>query len=92
MKIMFYVILALVCGIGVLFLVVKHLSGEIKLLKTQLETSEKEKDSYARQVQRLTSTAGIIAANEREANEKIDEIYSGDAVDNALSGLSKHKN
>ena len=92
MKIMFYVILALVCVIGVLFLVVKHLSGEIKLLKTQLETSEKEKDSYARQVQRLTSAAEIIAANERKANEKIDEIYSGDAVDNALSGLSKHKN
>lgn len=92
MKIMFYVILALVCGIGVLFLVVKHLRGEIRLLKNQLETSEKEKDSYARQVQRLTSAAKMVAANEREANEKIDEIYSGDAVDNALSGLSKHKN
>lgn len=92
MKIMLWVILALVCVAGVLLLLVKHLRGEIRLLKNQLETSEKEKDSYARQVQRLTSAAEIIAANEREANEKIDEVYSGDAVDNALGGLSKHKN
>lgn len=92
MKAMLYVTIVLVSLIGVLLLVIRNLKNEIKLIKTQLATSEKEKDCYANQVQRLTSAAEITAENEKEANEKIDEVYSGDAVDNALSGLSKHKN
>lgn len=90
MKIMICVMLLLFVAVAILLLVVKHLRGEIRLIKAQLEASEKEKVIYAKQVQRLSSSAEIIAANEKEANEKIDEIYSGDAVDNALSGLSKH--
>lgn len=92
MKAMLHVTIALVSLIGVLLLVIRNLKNEIKLIKTQLATSKKEKDGYAKQVQRLMSAAEITAENEKEANEKIDEVYSGDAVDNALSGLSKHKN
>lgn len=91
MKAMLHVTIALVSLIGVLLLVIRNLKNEIKLIKTQLATSENEKDGYAKQVQRLTSAAEITTENEKEANEKIDEVYSGDAVDNALSGLSKHK-
>lgn len=92
MKAMLHVTIALVSLIGVLLLVIRNLKNEIKLIKTQLATSEKEKDGFAKQVQRLTNAAEITTANEKEANEKIDEVYSGDAVDNALSGLSKPKN
>lgn len=91
MKAMLHVTIVLVSLIGVLLLVIRNLKNEIKLIKTQLATSEKEKDGFAKQVQRLTNAAEITTANEKEANEKIDEVYSGDAVDNALSGLSKHK-
>lgn len=91
MKAMLHVTIALVSLIGVLLLVIRNLKNEIKLIKTQLATSEKEKDGFAKQVQRLTNAAEITTENEKEANEKIDEVYSGDAVDNALSGLSKHK-
>ena len=92
MKILPYVIVLVSGLITALFLVIRNLKAEMRVLKAQLETSEKEKDGYAKQVQRLTSAAEITAENEKEANEKIDEVYSGDAVDNALSGLSKHKN
>ena len=92
MNIMAYVILALLGVIIALFLVAKNLRNELKLTKVQLETSEKEKNNYAKQVQRLMSAAEIMAKNEKEANEKVDELYSGDAVDNAINGLSKHKN
>lgn len=92
MKILPYVIVLVSGLITVLFLVIRNLKAEIRVLKAQLETSEKEKDGFAKQVQRLTNAAEITTANEKEANEKIDEVYSGDAVDNALSGLSKHKN
>lgn len=92
MKILPYVIVLVSGLITALFLVIQNLKAEMRVLKAQLETSEKEKDGFAKQVQRLTSAAEIMAENEKEANEKIDEVYSGDAVDNALSGLSKHKN
>ncbi len=92
MKFLIYGLLILFGVVIFLCMVIRNLKNEMKLMKTQLATSEKEKDGYAKQVQRLTSAAEITAENEKEANEKIDEVYSGDAVDNALSGLSKHKN
>lgn len=92
MKILIYAVLILFGVVIFLCMVIRNLKNEMKLMKTQLATSENEKDGYAKQVQRLTSAAEITAENEKEANEKIDEVYSGDAVDNALSGLSKHKN
>lgn len=92
MTAMLHVTIALVILIGVLLLVIRNLKSELKLVRAQLATTEKEKDGYAKLVQRLMSAAEITAENEKEANEKIDEVYSGDAVDNALSGLSKHKN
>ena len=92
MKFLIYGLLILVGVLIFLCVIIRNLKNELKLVKTQLATTEKEKDGYAKQVQRLTSAAEITVANENEANEKIDEVYSGDAVDNALSGLSKHKN
>lgn len=89
MKILGYVIAAL---IGVIVFLLQRLSvrrNELKLLKCQLETAEKEKDGYARQVQRLTSAAEIVSENRKEADEKIEELHSGDAVSNALDELRK---
>ena len=44
MKIMICVMLLLFVVVAILLLVVKHLRGEIRLIKAQLEASEKEKD------------------------------------------------
>ena len=55
MKVMFFVIIALGGASFCLLMVLRHLKAEVKLLKCQLEASEKEKTAYARQVQRLTS-------------------------------------
>lgn len=92
MKVMFFVIIALGGASFCLLMVLRHLKAEVKLLKCQLEASEKEKTAYARQVQRLTSAAGIASKNRREADEKIEELHSGDVVGNALDGLRKPKN
>lgn len=92
MKVMFFVIIALGGASFCLLMVLRHLKAEVKLLKCQLEASEKEKSAYARQVQRLTSAADITSKNRREADEKIEELHSGDVLGNALDGLHKHKN
>ena len=57
MKILPYVIVLVSGLITALFLVIRNLKAEMRVLKAQLETSEKEKDGYAKQVQRLTSAA-----------------------------------
>lgn len=72
-------------------LVIRNLRNELKLTKCQLATAEKERDGYAKQVQRLTNAAEITGANRKEADEKIRDLYSGDAVDNALKHLSKQQ-
>lgn len=92
MKAMLHVTIALVSLIGVLLLVIRNLKNEIKLIKTQLATSEKEKDGYAEQVQRLTSAGEITAEVRKKADEKNAKLHSGDAVDNAIKQLSKSKN
>lgn len=91
MKAMLHVTIALVSLIGVLLLVIRNLKNEIKLIKTQLATSETEKDGYAKQVQRLTSAAEITAEIRKECEEKNATLYSGDPVDNAIEQLSKSK-
>lgn len=88
---MFFVIIALGGASFCLLMVLRHLKAEVKLLKCQLEASEKEKTAYARQVQRLTSAGEITSKNRRKADEKIEELHSGDALGNALDGLRKHK-
>ena len=92
MKVMFFVIIALVGASFCLLMVLKHLKAEVKLLKCQLEASEKEKSAYARQVQRLTSAGEITAEVRKKADEKNAKLHSGDAVDNAIKQLSKSKN
>lgn len=81
--------LLLICTLA---LVIRNLRNGLMLTKYQLATAEKERDGYAKQVQRLTNASEITNANRKEADEKIDNLHNGDAVDNALSELSKHKN
>ena len=85
--------LALFAGIiAVLLFVVRNLRNEIKLTKAQLAASEKARDEYAKQVQRLTSAGEITAEVRKKADEKNAKLHSGDAVDNAIKQLSKSKN
>lgn len=75
--------------IAILLLVIKHLKTELRVLKCQLEATEKAKDEYAAQAARLSNAADIVAKNRKEANEKISALDGGDAVDNAINELSK---
>lgn len=75
--------------IAILLLVIKHLKTELRVLKCQLEATEKAKDEYASQAARLSNAADIVAKNRKEANEKISALDGGDAVDNAINELSK---
>ena len=77
--------------IFVLGLVVRHLYSELRVLKCKLDATEKAKNEYAAQAARLASAVDVMKKNKDEANEKINALDSGDAVDNAIGVLSKLK-
>lgn len=92
MKFLGCALLVLLAALAVLILVLRNLRNEMKLTKAQLAASEKARDEYARQVQRLTSAGEITAEVRKKADEKNAKLHSGDAVDNAIKQLSKSKN
>jgi len=77
--------------IFVLGLVIRHLNSELRVLKCKQEATEKAKNEYAAQAARLTNAVDVLKKNKDEANEKINALDSGDAVDNAIGVLSKRK-
>lgn len=92
MKILIYAVLILLGAVILLCVIIRNLKSELKLVRAQLATTEKEKTFYARQVQRLTSAGEITAEVRKKADEKNAKLHSGDAVDNAIKQLSKSKN
>lgn len=92
MKILIYAVLILLGAVIFLCVIIRNLKSELKLVRAQLATTEKEKDGYAKQVQRLTSAGEITAEVRKKADEKNAKLHSGDAVDNAIKQLSKSKN
>lgn len=92
-RIAFWVML-LVCIVlaAVLGAVISHLKVDVRLLKVQLDTVEKEKQMYAERAAMLSNARSAVSKNRKEADEKVNELHSGDAVDNALGGLSHSKN
>ena len=64
--------------------------------KAKLSASEMKKNEYEREIKTLKDINSqlreemlIISENRRKADEKISELHSGDAVANAINGLSK---
>ena len=91
MKILIYAVLILLGAVILLCVIIRNLKSELKLVRAQLATTEKEKDGYAKQVQRLMSAAEITSEIRKECEEKNATLYSGDPVDNAIEQLSKSK-
>lgn len=87
---------AIVGGILVLFitvclLVIKRQTRTIKTLRAENVALEMEKASLDGELKRLSKAEKIKSKNRRESDEKIEYLHSGDAVDNAILGLSNVK-
>ena len=81
----------LALSITVCILVIKRQSRTIKTLKAENVALEMEKASLNGEVERLSKAEKIKSKNRRESDEKIEYLHSGDAVDNAILGLSNDK-
>ena len=77
--------------IAALAVTVKIMASELRGLKDRLSNAEAAKSEWKAQAERLESAIDIMKKNKDEANEKINALDSGDAVDNAVGVLSKPK-
>ena len=77
--------------IAALAVTVKIMASELRGLKNRLLNAEAAKNEWKTQAERLERAIDIMKKNKEEANEKINALDSGDAVDNAIGVLSKPK-
>ena len=81
----------LLAAVAALAFIVKVLRDKKKDLESRLKEAEAAKEKWKAQSERLAGTIDELAKNRSEANERIDNLYGGDAVDNAIGVLSKPK-
>ena len=79
----------LITFIFVLYLLYQHTAT--KLSDSEMKNNEYEHTIVSLEAEnaKLTSTLGIISKNRRKADEEINKLHNGDAVDNAIKHLSK---
>lgn len=82
------VILILLFGLHLVFCLYK--AEKKKLQKAEKINEEVVKTNHAlmEQIKLLQTESSVKTKNRNKANEKIDELHKGDAVDNALNSLS----
>lgn len=81
----------LALSVVVCVLVIRKQTRTIKTLRAENVALEMEKASLDGEFKRLSKAEKIKSKNRRESDEKIEYLHSGDAVDNAILGLSNDK-
>lgn len=66
-------------------------AGRQKKTKEALGKATEQLKEAALQQAKLESTISILQQNRKEADEKVDDLHSGDSLGNALSELHKPK-
>lgn len=72
------------------FIINLCLSSKNKKLKSDIKRREEAYEGAVRELQLLMEAQKIKNKNEEEADEKINNLYNGDVVANAINGLCKH--
>ena len=81
------VIVVLVGLSGVSFIMWRITDKQRVELETQLDTAVKNNKVLMEQLNKLHEELRIKSENRKEADEKIKELHTGDALGNALNGL-----
>jgi len=89
----FLILTAVLCAVIMTFFFLWR-SEKTKRKETQgkLESTNKELARAIAEQAKLESTIQILKKNRRKADEKINNLHDGDAVNNALDELRKRKN
>ena len=84
----------LVCGSWLIAIIAYICYGSIKEKYESLKNQNTELKGDVKELKEVISVleneGKLKAEKEREANEKINELHSGDSIGNAINGLCKH--
>lgn len=84
----------LICGSWLIAIIAYICYGSIKERYESLKNQNMELKGDVKELKEVISVleneGKLKAEKEREANEKINELHSGDSIGNAINGLCKH--
>lgn len=84
----------LICGSWLIAIIAYICYGSIKEKYESLKNQNMELKGDVKELKEVISVleneGKLKAEKEREANEKINELHSGDSIGNAINGLCKH--
>ena len=76
--------------LSVFFILIQHKNN--KSLKEKLDKKNELYNGLVKEFELLKETDKIKEENQKEADNKINQILTGDSVTNAINELSKHNN
>lgn len=91
-KILLIIIGVLVLVTIILCISIHFLRSELKSMQENIETIVDANTKLHDEIKRLNSVDKIKSDNRRESDEKINDLYNGDVVDNAIDELRNNKN
>lgn len=84
----------LICGSWLIAIIAYICYGSIKEKYESLKNQNTELKGDVKELKEVISVleneGKLKAEKERETNEKINELHSGDSIGNAINGLCKH--
>lgn len=84
----------LICGSWLIAIIAYICYGSIKEKYESLKNQNMELKGDVKELKEVISVleneGKLKAEKERETNEKINELHSGDSIGNAINGLCKH--
>lgn len=84
----------LICGSWLIAIIAYICYGSIREKYESLKNQNMELKGDVKELKEVISVleneGKLKAEKEREANEKINELHSGDSIGNAINGLCKH--
>ena len=89
---MIYLIAGLVILSLIFFLMFLFEKNDKKKIKERYVQMELVNEGLRKELEKVTAISKIKEEKQNEANEKIEQLFDGDIVSNAIDGLSKHKN
>lgn len=88
---MIYLIAGLVILSLIFFLMFLFEKNDKKKIKERYVQMELVNEGLRKELEKVTAISKIKEEKQNEANEKIEQLFDGDIVSNAIDGLSKHK-
>ena len=88
---MIYLIAGLVILSLIFFLMFLFEKNDKKKIKERYVQMELMNEGLRKELEKVTAISKIKEEKQNEANEKIEQLFDGDIISNAIDGLSKHK-